>query len=104
MWGFQRGREHPLWSRAGSKPHPRSGFVHFEAYRLYVSCYSSTDDIEYLAQYSGDNMLMNGTDYGHVDMSVEIDALRTLEKNGNVRPDLAKKILQENPARFYGIQ
>jgi predicted TIM-barrel fold metal-dependent hydrolase len=49
-------------------------------------------------------MLMIGTDYGHVDMSVEIDALRTLEKNGKVRPELAKKILQDNPARFYGIQ
>jgi predicted TIM-barrel fold metal-dependent hydrolase len=76
----------------------------FEAYRLYVSCYSSTDDIEYIAQYSGENTLMTGTDYGHVDMSVEIDALRTLEKNGKVRPELAKKILQQNPARFYGIQ
>ena len=46
---------------------------------------------------------MTGTDYGHVDMSVEIDALRTLEKNGKVRPELARKILYDNPARFYGI-
>ena len=76
----------------------------FEAYRLYVSCYSSTDDIEYIAQYSGENTLMTGTDYGHVDMSVEIDALRTLAKNGKVRPEFAKKIMQDNPARFYGIQ
>ena len=52
----------------------------FETYRLYVSCYSSTDDIEYIAQYSTENVLMTGTDYGHVDMSVEIDALRTLGK------------------------
>jgi hypothetical protein len=44
------------------------------------------------------------TPYGHVDMSVEIDALRALEKNGKVRPELARKILQDNPARFYGIQ
>jgi predicted TIM-barrel fold metal-dependent hydrolase len=49
-------------------------------------------------------VLMTGTDYGHVDMSVEIDALRTLEKNGIVRPELARKILYDNPARFYGIQ
>ena len=76
----------------------------FEAYRLYVSCYSSTDDIEYIAQYSGENTLMTGTDYGHVDMSVEIDALRELAKNGKVRPEFAKKIMQDNPARFYGIQ
>jgi predicted TIM-barrel fold metal-dependent hydrolase len=76
----------------------------FETYRLYVSCYSSTDDIEYIAQYSTENVLMTGTDYGHVDMSVEIDALRTLEKNGKVRPELARKILYDNPARFYGIR
>lgn len=76
----------------------------FDQYRLYVSCYSSTDDIEYIAQYSTENVLMTGTDYGHVDMSVEIDALRTLEKNGKVRPELARKILSDNPARFYGIQ
>jgi predicted TIM-barrel fold metal-dependent hydrolase len=69
-----------------------------------VSCYSSTDDIEYISQYSTENTLMTGTDYGHVDMSVEIDALRTLEKNGKVRPELARKILYDNPARFYGIQ
>ena len=75
----------------------------FETYRLYVSCYSSSDDIEYIAQYSTENVLMTGTDYGHVDMSVEIDALRTLEKNGKVRPELARKILYDNPARFYGI-
>ena len=63
-----------------------------------------TDDIEYIAQYSTENVLMTGTDYGHVDMSVEIDALRTLEKNGKVRGELARKILYDNPARFYGIQ
>ena len=76
----------------------------FETYRLYVSCYSSTDDIEYIAQYSTENVLMTGTDYGHVDMSVEIDALRSLEKSGKVRPELARKILYDNPARFYRIQ
>ena len=76
----------------------------FETYRLYVSCYSSTDDIEYIAQYSGENTLMTGTDFGHVDMSVEIDALRSLSQSGKVRPELAKKILEDNPARFYGIQ
>jgi hypothetical protein len=37
-------------------------------------------------------------------MSVEIDALQTLEKDGKVRPELAREILHDNPARFYGIQ
>jgi predicted TIM-barrel fold metal-dependent hydrolase len=46
---------------------------------------------------------VTGTDFGHVDMSVEIDALRSLSRSGKVRPELAKKILEDNPARFYGI-
>jgi hypothetical protein len=49
-------------------------------------------------------VLMTGTDYGHVDMFVESDALQSLEKNSNVRSELAQKILSDNPARFYGIQ
>jgi hypothetical protein len=31
-------------------------------------------------------------------------ALGILEKNGKVRPELARKIWQDNPARFYGIR
>jgi predicted TIM-barrel fold metal-dependent hydrolase len=76
----------------------------FQDYRIFVSCYSSTDDIDYIAQYSGDDNLMTGTDYGHVDMSVEIDALRSLSESGRTRPDLVKKMLTDNPARFYGIE
>jgi hypothetical protein len=33
----------------------------------------------------------------------EIDALRSLEKSGKVRAELVRKILYDNPARFYGI-
>ena len=40
-----------------------------------------------------ENTLMTGTDFGHVDMSVEIDALRTLAKRRKVRPELARKDL-----------
>ncbi len=75
----------------------------FEAYRLYVSCYSSTDDIDYIAKYTGDQALLTGTDYGHNDMSVELDAIVSLGTHGNVSPELAKKILDDNPRRFYGL-
>jgi predicted TIM-barrel fold metal-dependent hydrolase len=77
---------------------------HFKMTHYQISCYSSTDDIEYVAQYSTENKLISGTGYSHVDMSVEIDALRTLEKNGKVCPELVRKILYDNPARLYGIQ
>ena len=76
----------------------------FEEYRLYVSCYASTDDIEYIARCAGDNVLMTGTDYGHTDMSAETDAIKRLAEGGHLRPELAKKILEDNPMRFYGLQ
>jgi hypothetical protein len=44
------------------------------------------------------------TSYGDVDMAVEIDTVRTLKKIGKVRRKLARRILQINPARVYGIQ
>mgnify|MGYP001576300139 CR=1 FL=1 len=76
----------------------------FEQSNMYVSCYSSTDDIEYIAEYSGEGCLMTGTDYGHTDMSAETDALQRLADSGTVRPGLVKKILEDNPMKFYALQ
>jgi hypothetical protein len=46
---------------------------------------------------------MIGTDYGHQDMSVELDALRTLGERGDLDPVVAQKILDENPRALYGL-
>ncbi len=74
----------------------------FEDYRLYTTCYTS-DDIEHVAKYSGENNLLIGTDYGHDDMSAEVDALKVPEQNGDVRRELVHKILDDNARRFYGL-
>src|SRR4029450_7642105 len=51
----------------------------------FVTCYTS-DDIGYITQQAGAGVLMIGTDYGHQDMSVELDALRTLGERGDLAP------------------
>jgi predicted TIM-barrel fold metal-dependent hydrolase len=76
---------------------------HFlEEFRIFVTCYTS-DDIGYITQQAGAGVLMIGTDYGHQDMSVELDALRTLGVRGDLAPVVAQKILDENPRALYGL-
>ncbi len=76
---------------------------HFlEALRLLVTC-STSDDIGYMTQQAGAGVLMIGTDYGHQDMSVALDALRTLGERGDLDPVVAQKIVDENPRALYGL-
>ena len=51
----------------------------------------------------GENTLMIGTDYGHADSSTELDALTTLKNNGGISAAQHKKIVEDNPRRFYGL-
>jgi hypothetical protein len=46
---------------------------------------------------------MIGTDYGHQDMSVELDALRTLGERGDLDPVVTQRILDDNPRVLYGL-
>ena len=70
--------------------------------RIYITCYS-TDDIQYITDIAGDGVLMIGTDYGHQDMSAELDAMSRLKKNQDVDAEVRTKILDSNPGAFYGI-
>ena len=51
---------------------------------------------------AGDNLVI-GTDYGHSDNSSEIEALRKLRTSGELAPELAHKILEDNPKALYGL-
>jgi len=70
--------------------------------RLYVAC-QTDDDLASILKYSGENNLLIGSDYGHVDTSAEIDALRKMKTNGAVAPEVIDKILWDNPKTFYNI-
>jgi predicted TIM-barrel fold metal-dependent hydrolase len=73
-----------------------------EAWRIWISC-QTDDDIEYITQYSGDDHLVIGTDYGHNDQSTEIEALRNLRESGQVQPALYDKITYANPRALYSL-
>ena len=70
--------------------------------RFFVTC-QTDDDLAYILQYSGDDNLVIGTDYGHSDVSAEIDALKRLRQLPGVSACVADKILSENAKRLYGL-
>lgn len=70
--------------------------------RLYVTC-QTDDDLPYVVKYAGEDNLVIGSDYGHVDSAAEIDALRNLKSKGEVRADVIDKILYDNCKALYGF-
>ena len=65
--------------------------------------YMDPSERKYRTQQAGAGVLMIGTDYGHQDMSVALDALRTLGERGDLDPVVAQKIVDENPRALYGL-
>jgi predicted TIM-barrel fold metal-dependent hydrolase len=77
----------------------------FRKYRFYVACHTN-DDLRYILQYGTEDSLMIGTDYSHADQSAEIEALDVIERrgaNGEIPASVARKIVEDNPRRFYGL-
>jgi len=77
----------------------------FRRNRFYVAC-DSTDDLPYILQFGTEDSLLVGTDYTHADQSAELDALDIIEQkaaSGVISADAARKIVQDNPRRFYGL-
>jgi predicted TIM-barrel fold metal-dependent hydrolase len=70
--------------------------------RLFVAC-QVDDDIPYVLQYSGEDNIVIGTDYGHNDTATEIEALAKLAVGGQVSSRAVNKILDDNPRALYGL-
>ena len=75
--------------------------------RLGTGIASQTnDDLPYILKYGTEDSLMIGTDYSHADQSAEIQALDVIEQRaekGEIPASVARKILDDNPRRFYGL-
>lgn len=71
-------------------------------HNIYVAC-QTDDDLPYVLQYAGEDNLMIGSDYGHNDTSSELEAIRRLKHAGTLPAEVVDKILETNPARFYGL-
>jgi predicted TIM-barrel fold metal-dependent hydrolase len=70
--------------------------------RIYVAC-EAGDDLAYVLQYSGEDNLVCGTDYGHTDQASELDALRELGNRTGVSQAVVDKILCDNPVALFGF-
>jgi predicted TIM-barrel fold metal-dependent hydrolase len=63
----------------------------------------SDDDFPYVISYAGEDNLVIGTDYGHGDTSSELNAIARFKAMDHLTPAVKRKILYDNPKRFYGI-
>jgi predicted TIM-barrel fold metal-dependent hydrolase len=69
---------------------------------LYVSCLLD-DDMGYLVDYIGEDRMMIGSDYSHIDAGTDPDALRIAARRTDVPVDVLAKIVDDNARRCYGI-
>ena len=77
----------------------------FRRCKFFVAC-DTTDDIPYILSFGTEDSLMIGTDYTHADQSAELRALDVIDGKaalGEITVDIAAKITDQNPRRFYGI-
>ena len=54
-------------------------------------------------QESGEDGLVIGTDYGHTDVSSDVDAIRVFRERTDISEDVKQKILSDNARRLYGL-
>jgi predicted TIM-barrel fold metal-dependent hydrolase len=67
-----------------------------------VAC-QTDDDLSYILKYAGEDSILIGSDYGHADTATEIDALRSLQQNGEFSSRVIEKILDDNPSALYNL-
>jgi hypothetical protein len=70
--------------------------------RMYVAC-QTDDDLPTILGYVGENSLIIGSDYGHSDISTELEALRILRDSSEIPSGVARKILEDNPRALYAL-
>ena len=73
--------------------------------KLYVSCMVD-EDLPYLVQTMGEDHMLTGSDYSHGDPAIELDfqvELQSRADRGEITQSLVRKIISDNPRRFYGL-
>jgi predicted TIM-barrel fold metal-dependent hydrolase len=71
-------------------------------YRMFVTCENS-DDLPYIVNEAGEDCLVVGTDYGHTDISSDIDAIKLFRQRTDLPDAVKRKILSDNARALYAI-
>jgi predicted TIM-barrel fold metal-dependent hydrolase len=69
---------------------------------LFVAC-QIDDDIPYLLGYAGDQNLVMGTDYGHIDIGSDLYAGEIIAGRADLDPGVRKRIVDDNGRALFGI-
>jgi len=73
-----------------------------ERKNLYITC-AISNDLPYLLRCSGENNLVVGSDYGHLDIGSDLFAPQIVAGRDDIAPLAAKKIVDDNGRRLHGI-
>ena len=74
----------------------------FREYRIFVAC-DADEDVSYIAQYTGEDHLVIGSDYGHQDPSEERQLVAAMRAREDISPALTDKIFFANPKLLYPL-
>jgi len=77
----------------------------FRSNRFFVAI-DPIEDISHVLALGAEDHLMIGSDYTHFDTSAQPDALQQVHQwveQGRISEQIARKILEDNPAAFYGF-
>lgn len=71
-------------------------------YGMFVTCENS-DDLPYIVRAAGEDNLVIGTDYGHTDISSDVDAIKIFRERNDLTPVVKEKILSDNSRALYAL-
>jgi predicted TIM-barrel fold metal-dependent hydrolase len=72
----------------------------FREYRIFVAC-EADEDVKYISEYTGEDHLVIGSDYGHQDPSEERQLVGAMRAREDIPPALTDKIFFDNPKLLY---
>ena len=85
--------------QADGREWPEEGF---DAFNIWVTC-QSDNDLEFIVKHAGEDRLLIGTDYGHVDTASEVDAITVLRHTSGLEPQVIQKFVDANARAVFGL-
>jgi len=70
---------------------------------LYIAC-TYEEDLPQILKFSGEDNLVLGTDFGHSDFGLDLEAHRGLLARTDVDQRILRKIVDTNGRRLYGLE